>query len=137
MRYEKTGPIDDGDRRPCKESTFRNLVSPREPTAAPPDPYAAGCPTRLSLDRIGDKWMAPTLSLIRDKPRHLNALRRDIEDVTQKMLSQTLKQMERNGLITRTVLPATRVRSNMRSRRSARRSRPFSTGCSSGRSRAL
>ena len=49
--------------------------------------------------------MVLTLGLIRDKPRRFNALRRDIEGVTQKMLSQTLKQMDRDGLITRTVLP--------------------------------
>jgi DNA-binding HxlR family transcriptional regulator len=88
-----------------KKAPSRNLVSQREPPAAPPDPYAAGCPTRLLLDRIGDKWMVLTLGLIRDKPRRFNALRRDIENVTQKMLSQTLKHMERDGLITRTVLP--------------------------------
>ncbi len=88
-----------------KNAPSRNLVSQRKPPAAPPDPYAAGCPTRLLLDRIGDKWMVLTLSLIRDKPRRFNTLRRDIEGVTQKMLSQTLKQMERDGLITRTVLP--------------------------------
>jgi DNA-binding HxlR family transcriptional regulator len=88
-----------------KKAPPRNLVSPREPPAAPPDPYAAGCPTRLLLDRIGDKWMVLTLGLIRDKPRRFDALRRDIQGVTQKMLSQTLKQMDRDGLITRTVLP--------------------------------
>ena len=78
-----------------KKAPSRNLVSQREPPA-PPDPYAAGCPTRLLLDRIGDKWMVLTLGLIRDKPRRFNALRRDIEGVTQKMLSQTLKHMERD-----------------------------------------
>ena len=88
-----------------KKAPSRNLVSSREPSTAPPDPYAAGCPTRLLLDRIGDKWMVLTLGLIRDKPRRFNALRRDIGGVTQKMLSQTLKLMERDGLITRTVLP--------------------------------
>jgi DNA-binding HxlR family transcriptional regulator len=77
-----------------KKAPSGNLVSQREPATAP-DPYAAGCPTRQVL----------TLGLIRDKPRRFNALRRDIEGVTQKMLSQTLKQMERDGLITRTVLP--------------------------------
>src|ERR1700732_5501713 len=92
-----------------KNAPSRNLVSEREPLAAPPDPYAAGCPTRLRLDRIGDKWMVLTLSLLRDKPRRFNALRRDIEGVTQKMLSQTLKQMERDGLVTRTVLPTAPV----------------------------
>ncbi len=92
-----------------KNAPSRNLVSEPKPDGAPPDPYAAGCPTRMLLDRIGDKWMVLTLSLIRDKPRRFNALRRDIEGVTQKMLSQTLKQMERDGLITRTVLPTTPV----------------------------
>ena len=92
-----------------KKAPSRNLVSLREPAATLPDPYAAGCPTRLLLDRIGDKWMVLTLSLIRDKPRRFNALRRDIQGVTQKMLSQTLKQMDRDGLITRTVLPTTPV----------------------------
>jgi DNA-binding HxlR family transcriptional regulator len=88
-----------------KKAPSGNLVSQREPRVAPPDPYAADCPARLLLDRIGDKWTVLTLSLIRDKPRRFNALRRDIEGVTQKMLSQTLKQMERDGLITRTVFP--------------------------------
>jgi DNA-binding HxlR family transcriptional regulator len=92
-----------------KNAPSRNLVSERKPPAAPPDPYAVGCPTRMLLDRIGDKWMVLTLSLIRDKPRRFNALRREIEGVTQKMLSQTLKQMERDGLVTRTVLPTTPV----------------------------
>jgi DNA-binding HxlR family transcriptional regulator len=49
--------------------------------------------------------MVLTLGLIRDRPRRFNALRRDIQGVTQKMLSQTLKQMERDGLISRTVRP--------------------------------
>jgi hypothetical protein len=80
-----------------KKARSGNLVSQREPLAAPPDPYAAGCPTRL-LDRMGDKRMVLTLGLTRDKPRRFNALRRDIEGVTQKMLSQTLRQMERDGL---------------------------------------
>ncbi len=88
-----------------KNAPSGNLVSDQKPPPAPPDPYAAGCPTRMLLDRIGDKWMVLTLSLVRDKPRRFNALRREIEGVTQKMLSQTLKQMERDGLVTRTVLP--------------------------------
>ena len=49
------------------------------------------------------------LGLIRNNPRRFNALRRDIEGLTQKMLSQTLKTMERDGLITRAVLPTSPV----------------------------
>jgi DNA-binding HxlR family transcriptional regulator len=92
-----------------KEAPCGNLVTQREPPTEPPNPYSAGCPTRLLLDRIGDKWMVLTLGLIRDRPRRFNALRRDIQGVTQKMLSQTLKQMERDGLITRTVKSTTPV----------------------------
>jgi DNA-binding HxlR family transcriptional regulator len=101
--FRNTNPSIEDDYR--AEIAGGNLVSPPEPPAAPADPYAACCPTRLLLDRIGDKWMVLTLSLIRDKPRRFNALRRDIEGVTQKMLSQTLKQMERDGPVIRTVLP--------------------------------
>jgi DNA-binding HxlR family transcriptional regulator len=93
-----------------KKAPFGNQVSYGEPEEAPrPDPYAAGCPTRLLLDRIGDKWTVLVLSLIRNEPQHFNALRRSIEGLTQKMLSQTLKALERDGLITRTVLPTTPV----------------------------
>ncbi len=91
-----------------KTAPFGNQVSAGEPPTQP-DPYAAGCPTRLLLDRIGDKWTVLTLGLIREHPRRFNAMRRDIEGLTQKMLSQTLKTMERDGLITRTVWPTTPV----------------------------
>ncbi len=91
-----------------KTALSGNQVSSGEPRTRP-DPYAAGCPTRVLLDRIGDKWTVLVLSLIRENPRRFNALRRDIEGLTQKMLSQTLKTMERDGLITRTVLPTSPV----------------------------
>ena len=77
--------------------------------------------------------MVLTLSLIRDKPRRFNALRRDIEGVTQKMLSQTLKQMERDGWSPGPFCRRCRFRSNTRSRSWARRSLRFSTGSSFGR----
>ncbi len=93
-----------------KKAPLGNRVSPRKPEApARPDPYAARCPTRLLLDRIGDKWTVLVLGLIRDEPQRFNALRRTVEGLTQKMLSQTLKALERDGLITRTVIPTTPV----------------------------
>ena len=101
---------DDCGGRACKESTFRKPGFRRgteEP--APPDPYAAGCPTRLLLDRIGDKWTVLVLGLVCDEPQRFNRLRRGVEGLTQKMLSQTLKALERDGLVTRTVLPTTPV----------------------------
>ena len=53
-----------------------------------PNAYAAACPTRQILDRIGDKWAVLILILIRDEPMRFNALRRAIEGISQKMLSQ-------------------------------------------------
>jgi DNA-binding HxlR family transcriptional regulator len=66
-----------------------------------PNPYAATCPTRLILDRIGDKWTVLILGLLARQPLRFNQLRREIEGVSQKVLSQTLKNLQRDGLITR------------------------------------
>ncbi|WP_292050659.1 MULTISPECIES: winged helix-turn-helix transcriptional regulator [unclassified Brevundimonas] len=65
--------------------------------------YAAQCPTRLLLDRIADKWTVLLLGTLAGGPMRFNALKRHIEGVSQKMLSQTLRQMERDGLVSRTV----------------------------------
>jgi DNA-binding HxlR family transcriptional regulator len=93
-----------------KKALSGNRVSQREPgQGLPPNPYDAECPTRLLLDRIGDKWTVLVLGLVRDRPWRFNELRRTIEGLTQKMLSQTLKAMERDGLVSRTVLPTSPV----------------------------
>jgi DNA-binding HxlR family transcriptional regulator len=63
--------------------------------------YDADCPTRQILDRIGDKWAVLILLLLRDGPLRFNQLRRAIEGVSQKMLSQVLKSLERDGLVRR------------------------------------
>ena len=68
-----------------------------------PNAYSADCPTRHILDRIGDKWAVLILILIRDEPKRFNALRRTIEGISQKMLSQVLKSLERDGLLKRRV----------------------------------
>ncbi|MFB9265774.1 winged helix-turn-helix transcriptional regulator [Bradyrhizobium erythrophlei] len=69
--------------------------------ALKPDAYAANCPTRQILDRIGDKWAVLILLLLRDEPMRFNQLRRAIEGISQKMLSQVLKSLERDGLLRR------------------------------------
>ena len=66
-----------------------------------PDVYAANCPTRQILDRVGDKWAVLILLLLREEPMRFNQLRRTIEGISQKMLSQVLKSLERDGLIRR------------------------------------
>jgi DNA-binding HxlR family transcriptional regulator len=90
-----------------KKAPARHLIS----TAKPPrgklvaNPYSAKCPTRLVLDRIGDKWTVLVLGLLCKQPLRFNALRRQIDGLTQKMLSQTLKMLERDGLVARKVIP--------------------------------
>jgi len=63
--------------------------------------YLADCPTRQILDRVGDKWAVLILLLLRDEPLRFNQLRRAIEGISQKMLSQVLKSLERDGLVRR------------------------------------
>jgi DNA-binding HxlR family transcriptional regulator len=57
------------------------------------------------LARVGDKWSLLIVSALGEQPLRFNALKRHIGDVSQKMLSSTLKLLERDGLITRTVTP--------------------------------
>jgi DNA-binding HxlR family transcriptional regulator len=57
------------------------------------------------LARIGDKWSLLVVSTLGDGPFRFNDLRRSIGDISQKMLSSTLKALERDGMITRTVVP--------------------------------
>ena len=71
--------------------------------------YAHACPTRMVLDRIADKWAVLVLGLLGDGPVRFNQLRRQIEGISQKMLSQTLKSLERDGLVSRRATPTVPV----------------------------
>ncbi|MDO8875397.1 MAG: helix-turn-helix domain-containing protein [Pseudolabrys sp.] len=66
-----------------------------------PTVYDANCPTRQVLDRIADKWTVLVLGLLVSGPVRFNRLRRAIDGLSQKMLSQTLKNLERDGLVHR------------------------------------
>ena len=65
-----------------------------------------GC-ERISqmLARIGDKWTILIVRRLGDKPQRFNALRREIGDISQKMLATTLRNLERDGFVTRHVTP--------------------------------
>ncbi|AGH48023.1 MULTISPECIES: winged helix-turn-helix transcriptional regulator [Sphingomonas] len=67
------------------------------------------CPTRQILDRIGDKWAMLILLTLADGPMRFNALRRAVNGISQKMLSQVLKGLERDGLVIRTAYPTVPV----------------------------
>jgi DNA-binding HxlR family transcriptional regulator len=87
------------------------------------DAFLAGCPSRQLLDRISDKWVALILAALgSDGPHHPNGKRvgqprsmryselsRRLAGVSQKMLTQTLRSLERDGLVSRTVTPTVPV----------------------------
>jgi DNA-binding HxlR family transcriptional regulator len=67
--------------------------------------YDGSCPTRAALDLIADKWTALVLGLLEDGPRRFSDLRRGVGGISQKVLTQTLRDLERNGIVNRTVYP--------------------------------
>ena len=75
-----------------------------EETGIRGDVYAANCPTRKLLDRIADKWSVLILLLLGQEAMRFNMLRRRIDGISQKMLSQTLRSLERDGLVSRAVV---------------------------------
>jgi DNA-binding HxlR family transcriptional regulator len=75
-----------------------------------PTPYDANCSTRRILDRIGDRWTVLVVGLLGDGDARFSELRRRIDGVSQKMLTQTLRGLERDGLVRRTVHPEVPVR---------------------------
>lgn len=74
------------------------------------DAFLAGCPSRKVLDRIADKWVTLVLSALAQGPHRYNELSHIIAGVSQKMLTQTLRAMERDGLVARKVTTAVPVR---------------------------
>ncbi len=68
-----------------------------------PDVYAADCPTRQVLDLIGDKWTTLIIILLQDGEKRFSELHRRIRGISQKMLTQTLRSLERDGLISRRI----------------------------------
>lgn len=72
--------------------------------------FLAVCPSRRLLDALADKWVCLIIAALADGPRRYNDLGRDIAGVSQKMLTQTLRTLERNGLVERTVTPTVPVR---------------------------
>ena len=69
----------------------------------------AECPSRLLLDQIADKWSVLILAALKDGPQRFNVLRRRLEGITQKALTQTLRRLERNGIVARRVVTASPI----------------------------
>lgn len=64
---------------------------------------------RPVLDKISDKWTILILTAISTEPKRFNQLKRQLDGITHKALSDALKRLERNGLATRTVLPSSPI----------------------------
>lgn len=66
--------------------------------------FSSECPSRALFDQIADKWSMMVLAVLDDGPQRFNAIRRRLQGVTQKALTQCLRRLERNGLIAREVI---------------------------------
>jgi DNA-binding HxlR family transcriptional regulator len=75
-----------------------------------PDAFVAVCPSRPILSRLGEKWSLLVIAALADHPLHFGELRRKLEGVSQKMLAQTLRALERDGLVKRRLIDARRIR---------------------------
>ncbi|MFC8719371.1 winged helix-turn-helix transcriptional regulator [Kitasatospora sp. NPDC057198] len=72
-----------------------------------PVTYRRDCPSRTVMEVLANKWVLYALAALRrsERPLRFNELRRLLDGITQKMLSQTLRALERDGLVRRTVYP--------------------------------
>lgn len=71
------------------------------PSASNPDVFDASCSARHALELISTKWAILIMSALAEGPMRNGALLRKVEGISQKMLTQTLKDLERNGLVQR------------------------------------
>ena len=69
------------------------------------DVMSPDCPSRSIMQRMGDKWTPLVFLALESGPRRFSQLRGDIGGVTPKVLTQTLRSLERDGLLTRTIYP--------------------------------
>ena len=76
---------------------------------AQPQVFSVNCPNRLLFEQIADKWSMMILTVLDKGPLRFNVLRRRLEGVTQKALTQTLRRLERNGFVERRVLASSPV----------------------------
>ncbi len=71
--------------------------------------FSVDCPSRLLFDQIADKWSMMVLTVLDGGPLRFNAVKRLLEGVTQKALTQCLRRLERNGLVSRRIIPVSPV----------------------------
>lgn len=103
--------------------TSRSAAEKRADAKAAYDAFLAACPSRQLLDRLSNKWVVLVLAAlgsdgssepndecaVADHPLRYSELSRQLAGVSQKMLTQTLRSLERDGLVSRTVVPTVPV----------------------------
>ena len=72
----------------------------------PADSYDCDAVSEV-LSRVGDKWTVLVVVVLRNRPRRFNDLKRQVHGISQQMLTRTLRALERDGLVSRTVHPST------------------------------
>ncbi|MFI9242212.1 winged helix-turn-helix transcriptional regulator [Streptomyces sp. NPDC053086] len=82
----------------------------RERARADYDAFLRACPTNQLLGRLSDKWVSLVVAALTTGPRRYSDLGRKIAGVSPKMLTQTLRSLERDGIVSRTVTPSVPVR---------------------------
>jgi DNA-binding HxlR family transcriptional regulator len=93
---------------PLQEGTrkwYRYRMDTKEPASFQINFSDQNCPARRALDLVTDKWTPLVVYLLHNGPQRYTQLKRQIGGITQKMLTQTLRKMEDEGLATRTVYP--------------------------------
>lgn len=88
---------------------MRQATAEPERRKRPPNTYASDCPTRQVLDRVADKWSVLILALLLRGTARFNQIRRAIDGISQKMLTQALRKLERDGLVSRKIIPTVPV----------------------------
>ena len=88
---------------PLRTSPPARLTEPAVPVTLDASP----CPVRTVLDRLGDAWSVLVVLNLGAGPMRFNALKRAVAGISQRMLTVTLRSLERDGLVIRTVVPTT------------------------------
>jgi DNA-binding HxlR family transcriptional regulator len=92
-----------GDRAPDRAPTPRAASAGSRQMK--PNPYDPECSSRRALERIGGKWSILIVNLLRERTMRFAELQRGVDGISQKMLTQTLRGLERDGLVERTAYP--------------------------------
>lgn len=88
---------------------LKNHVSDTAQNKSDRPVYKAVCPSRVLLDQVMEKWSVLVILLLSEETLRFNEIKRSLDGVTQKALTQSLRRLERNGMVVRRVIPTSQV----------------------------